>query len=64
MLDHSGPARGFGYTVSRAILTQVYGIFSQNSGIKYSVFSFFRYSVYGTEITEKCIVHFSVLLSL
>ena len=37
--DHiSGPARGFGYTVSRAILLQVHGIFGQNSGIKYSVF--------------------------
>ena len=34
----SGPARGFGYTVSWAFLFQVYGIFGQNSGIKYLVF--------------------------
>ena len=34
----SGPARGFGYTVSRAILIQVYGIFWSKFG--YKVFSF------------------------
>ena len=36
-----GPARDFGYTVSRAILIriQAYGIFGQNSGIKYYGFS-------------------------
>ena len=39
----SGPARGFGYTVSGALLIQVYGIFCHNSGIKYIVFLDFRY---------------------
>ena len=34
----SGPARGFGYTVSWAFLIPVYGIFGQNLGIKYLVF--------------------------
>ena len=34
----SGPARGFGYTVSRAILIQVYGSFWSKFGHK--VFSF------------------------
>ena len=36
--NSSGPARGFGYTVSRAILIQVYGIFWSKFG--YKVFSF------------------------
>ena len=35
---NSGPARGFGYTVSRAISIQVYGIFWSKFG--YKVFSF------------------------
>ena len=39
--ENSGPARGFGYTVSGALLIQVYGIFCHNSGIKYIVFSGF-----------------------
>ena len=34
----SGPARGFGYTVSRGILIQVYGILWSKFG--YKVFSF------------------------
>ena len=37
-LDYSGPATGFGYTVSRAILIQVYGILWSKS--RYKVFSF------------------------
>ena len=37
-IEESGPARGFGYTVSRAILIQVYGIFWSKFG--YKVFSF------------------------
>ena len=36
--DNSGPARGFGYTVSWAISIQVYGIFWSKFG--YKVFSF------------------------
>ena len=38
LLDRSGPARGFGYTVSWAISIQVYGIFWSKFG--YKVFSF------------------------
>ena len=37
-MGFSVPARGFGYTVSRAILIQVYGIFWSKFG--YKVFSF------------------------
>ena len=37
-IDLTGPARGFGYTVSQAILIQVYGIFWSKFGHK--VFSF------------------------
>jgi len=40
----TGPARGFGYTVSRAFFTKVFGIFCQNSqvyGILY--YNNFRY---------------------
>ena len=43
MVSQSGPARGFGYTVSRAILIPVYGIFWSKFG--YKVFSF--YSILG-----------------
>ena len=38
-VHESGPATGFGYTVSRAILIQVYGILWSKS--RYKVFSFF-----------------------
>ena len=47
----SGPARGFGYTVSWTFLFQVYGIFCSKFG--YKVFRFFlnfRYLVYDKEI--------------
>ena len=35
--DFAGPAMGFEYTVSGALLIQVYGIFCHSSGIKYFV---------------------------
>ena len=37
-VQDTGPATGFGYTVSRAILIQVYGILWSKS--RYKVFSF------------------------
>ena len=54
----SGPAKGFGYTVSWAFLFQVYGIFWSKFG--YKVFSFswilgIRYMI------QKFIIHLSVL---
>ena len=59
--NESGPARGFGYTVSRAILIQAYGIFWPEFG--YKVFSFswilgIRYMV------QKSLIHFIIALML
>lgn len=35
--DFAGPAMGFEYTVSGALLIQLYGIFCHSSGITYFV---------------------------
>ena len=59
------PGQGFWvYGIPGHFSSGIWYFFGQNSGIKYSVFLNFRYSVDGTEITEKCIIHFLVLLSL
>ena len=57
--NYSGPARGFGYTVSWAFLFQVYGIFWSKFGYKVFSFSWILGIWY---MIQKFIIHFSVLL--
>lgn len=60
-MQYSGTARGFGFTVSGALLIQVYGIFFLSQfGYELSCFS----SILGIQFIDKLNFYFSVEAAL